>query len=308
MRALLVVNPTATGTTPRGREVLISALGNDLKLDVARTAHRGHAAELARQAALDGLDVVVAMGGDGTVNEVVNGLLAHGPGPHVPDLGIVPGGSANVLARALGLPTDPVDATGALLDALRQDRRRVLGLGLADQRYFACSAGLGLDAEVIDVVERHRARGVVASPGLYVRSALRHFFVGTERRVPALTLHRPRADAVADLSLAIVANTAPWTYLGRRPVNPCPDASFDTGLDLLALRGLGVFAAVQAVRQVLSPNRRAPHGRRILHLHDLAELTLIARRPMALQLDGDHLGVRSRVTFRSAPRALRVLR
>ena len=107
MRALLVVNPVATSTSRRTREVLVSALERDLKLDVAHTTRRGHAAELARQARLDGLDLVVILGGDGTVNEVVNGLLDAGPHDGVPALGVVPGGGTNVFARALGLPAGP---------------------------------------------------------------------------------------------------------------------------------------------------------------------------------------------------------
>src|SRR2546423_13259499 len=111
MRALLVVNPKATATTTRMREVLVGALGRDLKLDVEETHRRGHARELGRQATEDGLDVVVALGGDGTVNEVVNGMLVHGPGLDVPSLAVVPGGSTNVFTRSLGLPQDPVEAT-----------------------------------------------------------------------------------------------------------------------------------------------------------------------------------------------------
>jgi hypothetical protein len=103
MRALLVVNPKATATTARARDVLAHALASETKLDVVHTNARGHAMELARQAAVDGLDLVVALGGDGTVNEVVNGLLTNGPGPGIPALAVVPGGSTNVFARALGL-------------------------------------------------------------------------------------------------------------------------------------------------------------------------------------------------------------
>ena len=108
MRALLVVNPKATATTARARDVLAHALASETKLDVVHTKARGHARELARQAAVDGLDLVVALGGDGTVNEVVNGLLTDGPGPGVPALAVVPGGSTNVFAGALGLPESPV--------------------------------------------------------------------------------------------------------------------------------------------------------------------------------------------------------
>ena len=119
MRALLVVNPMATATTERMRDVLTHALASETKLDVVQTQARGHATSLAREAVADRLDVVVALGGDGTVNEVVNGLLADGPAAGLPALAVVPGGNANVFARALGLPASPVEATGLLLDALR---------------------------------------------------------------------------------------------------------------------------------------------------------------------------------------------
>ena len=120
MRALLVVNPAATTTSARTRDVLIHALASELKLEVATTEYRGHARDLGRRAAESGeIELVVALGGDGTVNEVVNGLLHDGPDPEgLPRLAVVPGGSTNVFARALGLPNDAVEATGALLDAL----------------------------------------------------------------------------------------------------------------------------------------------------------------------------------------------
>ena len=97
MRALLVVNPKATTTSGRTKDVLAHALASDLKLEVVATMYRGHARDLARDAAASGtVDLVVALGGDGTVNEVVNGLLAEGPSEHLPRLAVVPGGSTNV--------------------------------------------------------------------------------------------------------------------------------------------------------------------------------------------------------------------
>src|SRR3954451_21074248 len=119
MRALLVANPAATTTTRKVRDVLVRALSSELKVDVAETTHRGHGRELAAQAAAEGIDVVVTLGGDGTVNEAVNGLLAGGPGPQGPTLAVVPGGSTNVFSRALGRSRDPVEATGEILDSLR---------------------------------------------------------------------------------------------------------------------------------------------------------------------------------------------
>jgi diacylglycerol kinase family enzyme len=305
MRALLVVNPKATATTARARDVLAHALASETKLDVVHTNARGHATQLARQAAVDGLDLVVALGGDGTVNEVVNGLLAEGPGPGVPALAVVPGGSTNVFARALGLPESPIEATGDLLETLRVDRRRTLGLAQADDRWFTFCAGLGLDATVVRRTDHRRAKGRKATPALFVTEAVTEFFTHARGREPQLTLTRPGAEP-EQLGLALVCNTAPWTYLGRRPVLPCPQASFDTGLDLFGLRQLGALSTLRYLRQILSPRPRL-RGRHVLSLHDLTEFTLTAATALPFQIDGDDLGERTSVTFRSVPRALDVL-
>lgn len=306
MRALLVVNPSATATTTRSRDVLTRALGSELKLDVVETRRRGHATELARQAAADGLDVVVALGGDGTVNEVVNGLLADGPSSSTPKLAVVPGGSANVFARILGQSRSPVEATSDILDALRAGRFRTIGLGRADDRWFTVAAELGLGAEVVRMVEERRRLGRRATPSLYVRSTLRRFYGGTDRRRPALTLRVPGAEPVTGLFLAVVSNTAPWTFLGERACNPSPEASFDTGLDVLALRRLRTAGTVRTVAQTLSASPD-PRGRDVVRLRDLDELELVASRPTAFEVDGDYLGERRSVRLRSVPSALNVV-
>lgn len=306
MRALLVVNPKATTTTERGRDLLARALRTEVELTVEYTRRRGHAAALARQARERRLDVVVTLGGDGTVNEVVNGLLAKGPGSDVPALAVVPGGSTNVFARALGLPKDWTEGTGVILEALQAGRVRTIGLGRAEGRYFTFCAGFGLDAEVVRKVERARLRGKVSTPGLYVRSTVAQFFLETERRTPLITLETPGELAEPDLATVIVQNTAPWTYLGDRAINPCPEASFDLGLDLMALRALHVGATAKAVAQILSP-RPNPRGRQVVRRHNLAEFTLRAARPLAFQVDGDYLGEKSKIAFSAVRDALRVL-
>jgi diacylglycerol kinase family enzyme len=308
MRAMLVVNPRATSTSPRALRVLVAALESDLKLEVEHTRHRGHATELARQARLDGLDVVVVLGGDGTVNETVNGLLEDGPNGSVPDLAVVPGGSTNVFARALGLPHDPIEATGAVLAALRCNRRRPVSLGRADDRWFTFCAGLGLDAEVVEKIENRRETGLRPTPGRFIRSAVSHFFTSTDRRRPALSVERPDGPREEGLHLAIVANSNPWTYLGSRPVRPTPKASFDTGLDLYGLRRLGTLGTLRQVGQIVGPARsEGPHGRHVVGLHDEPAFTVLASRPVAFQLDGEALGRRTQVAFRCQPAALRVV-
>jgi diacylglycerol kinase family enzyme len=305
MRALLVVNPKATTFSARVRDVLAHALASETRLDLVETKARAHAVELAAAATQDGYDVVVALGGDGTVNEVVNGLLAAGPGPQVPALAVVPGGNANVFARALGLPADPVEATGHLLGALREERRRPLSLGRADDRWFTFCAGLGLDAEVVRGVEQRRARGARATPGLFVRTGVEHFFRSRERRDVPMVLEVEGREPQR-LGLALVCNTDPWTYLGTRPVRPCPTASFDAGLDLFGLRSLPTVATLRHLRQILAAEPR-PRGRRVVQVHDARELVLSAVRPLPLQVDGDDLGDTDRVVLRSVPDAVQVV-
>jgi diacylglycerol kinase family enzyme len=165
---MLVVNPKATATTERQRDVLTRALGSDLKLDVIQTTHRGHAIELGRQAVSDGVDLVVILGGDGTINEIINGLLGSGPwqgsNPDTPALAVVPGGSTNVFSRSLGVARDPVVATSELLEALRAGRSRRIGLGRVDDRWFTFTAGLGIDADAVRRVEIARTKGKSPTP------------------------------------------------------------------------------------------------------------------------------------------------
>jgi diacylglycerol kinase family enzyme len=315
MRALLVVNPKATTTSERSRDVLVRALRSAVKLEVEYTTRRGHAATLARAAAESGVDVVVTLGGDGTINEAVNGLMSArvaldgvaGPRAQaLPALAVVPGGSTNVFARALGMPRDWVDGTSVILDALRDGRHRVIGLGRADDRYFTFAAGVGLDAAVVRRVEQARLRGRKSTPSLYFRSIVGQFLVGEDRKSPPLSIERPGEPAEAELGSVIVQNTAPWTYLGDRPINPSPSASFDRGLDIVALRRLAVVSTSRSLAQ-LATRKGDLHGKQVLQLHDQDEFTVIATRPQAFQLDGDYLGERQKVHFVSVPEALRVI-
>lgn len=310
-RSLLVVNPSATTTSSRTRDVLIAALSRDLDVEVLTTQGRGHATEAAHKAAADGVDVVIALGGDGTINEVVNGLLADAPAERpagsVPVLGIVPGGSANVLARTLGLPRDPVEATGALIAALRDNTMRTLGLGRVGERWFTFSAGMGVDAEVVQAVEQRRVAGARSTPMLWVRTAARGVLFGTDRRSPGLVVQELDGDvAVSGVFLVIVSNTAPWTYLGRRPVNPSPLSSFDTGLDLLGFRTLRTLPTLIAAGQMIW-SATGPTSRRAVRLTDSRGFRVTASRPVACQVDGDYLGDLEQAVFRAVPAALNVL-
>ncbi|WP_045876272.1 diacylglycerol kinase family protein [Pseudofrankia sp. DC12] len=329
MRGLLVVNPAATTTTERVRDVLVTALSADLAVETVITKGRGHAAELAQRATETGIDVVITLGGDGTVNEVANGLLRDGPNPDAPALAVVPGGSTNVFARALGYSASPVEATGELLAHLREGTSRRVGLGHArwsDQsRWFTFCAGMGLDAEVVGRVERKRSGGRGNSAGLFLRSGVARYSAGAGRGHPRITLDvEPDRTATApaaegppagedaatgpdrELDVVVVCNTVPWTYLGDRPVRACPEASFDTGLDVLGLRRLHLSSLLRVTSQMLT-GERGPHGRNMLLEHDLDVIRLRATPQAPFQMDGEYLGQHAEVTLTSHPAALRVI-
>ncbi|CAO5249923.1 diacylglycerol/lipid kinase family protein [Frankia sp. AgKG'84/4] len=346
MRGLLVVNPVATTTTERVRDVLASALAADLVLDTVVTKGRGHGVELGARAVELGVDVVIALGGDGTVNEVVNGMVHNGPIADGPAFAVVPGGSTNVFVRALGYSASPVEATGELLDALRAGRSRQISLGEAvygdERRWFTFCFGVGLDARVVDRVERRRSGGRRNSPGLFLRTAAVQVARGTGRGSPTIELETTAAhsdvpgqrdgtnddlaaaqrlapadpagppgeatdsDADRQIALGIVCNTRPWTYLHSRPVLACPDASFDTGLDLLALRRVRMSSVLRTGRQILASDG-APHGRNVVSRHDAATMRFRSEVPIPLQMDGEYLGESDEVLLTHHPRVLRVI-
>jgi diacylglycerol kinase family enzyme len=224
-----------------------------------------------------------------------------------PLIAIIPGGGANVLARSLGLPVDAAAAIRQLREALEAGRSRTIGLGLAGDRYFTFSAGLGWDAEVVGEVDRLRAEGHRESPALFLRTMLRTYYRSTERRRPALTLERDGGPPVSDLFMTIITNRSPWTYLNSRAVLPVPRPDFSSGLDVLAMRRLRLLRLVAVVGQMLYIRSRPPRGRDLLAVLGSETLTVRSARPIAFQVDGEYLGETEAVKFQFVPHSLRIV-
>jgi diacylglycerol kinase family enzyme len=313
VRAVLIVNPNATSTTAAGRDLLAHALESRVELTVAHTDHRGHATEIARDAARDGIDLVIVHGGDGTVNEVVNGVLGEPgrvPRGHVPAVGVVPGGSANVFARSLGIHPDPTEATNQLIDLLGEYRGtrcwRRIGLMDCQERWAVFTAGVGVDGEVVAAVEAQRKKGRKVTMSRYVRSAV-PAVLRSARREPALTLHLPDREPISGVHLVFVSNSSPWTYANGRPVWTNPGATFETGLGVFATTSMNPLANLRLVRQMLSrrPRLKAKH----LIRHDNLPWLRVScgQHPVATQIDGEYVGMRDAMTFRAVPDALGVV-
>lgn len=319
VRALLIVNPRATTTTKPVLDTIVSTLATQAEIEVVETRHRGDAREIAARAAGEGWGALLVLSGDGTINEVVNGLMDkaairagqlppdRGAPGQLPAIGALPGGNANVFTRDLGVPADPVAAVQVIAARLGAGTTRTIGLGLAGDRYFTFNAGLGWDAEVVRGVEEQRAQGRPASTGLYIRTALRQYYRHTDRRHPELTVVAADGTQIGPVALAIISNTTPWSYAGQRPISPTPAASFDTGLDAFMLRRLRTISTLNAMRQMARRAGRPLTGKYVVSLHDQAEITVRSGKPVALQVDGDYVGDAESVTFRSVPSALRVI-
>ena len=313
-RGLLIANPNATSTSPGLRDVITRALRHDVDLDVVTTTHRGHAQQLA--AGSTGIDVLVTLGGDGTINEAVNGMLGTGR-TDLPMLATIPGGSANVMARALGFPNDALEATGMILESLRTDATHDIGLGNAQyialesgrdcSHWFTINAGVGLDADVIAAMEAQRGTGKAASGTRYAWTAAQEYFREFGRRGRPLSLKPPGEEPVEGLAMAIIQNTSPWTFFGSFPINPCPRASFHLGLDVFAPHSLGPLSTTRYGLRMLRGSRAGAVPGRLTLLHDQAAFTIWSQEPINLQLDGDSMGPVDRVFFRYAPHALRIV-
>jgi diacylglycerol kinase family enzyme len=301
MRVVLLANPGATRFTPRLRDRVAGLLAAEHDLELVMTKHAGQATELARAAAVGGAEVVAVLGGDGTVNEVVNGIRGAAVA-----LGLLGGGKANVFTRGLGLPDDTLPATTRLLELLRDGSRRRISLGLAEGRCFTFGAGLGVDGAIVREVERRRRAQQFYGDHTYVAAGLKTLLVGYDRRRPHLRVHLPGGRPPLTGFFALVANGDPYTYLRRLPFRPTPQACWEGGLDLLLAQTMSARAITRALGGMLSRRPRAAYAGFPV-LHDQAGFCLESDVPLPFQLDGEYLGDRARVDFQSLDGALEVV-
>jgi diacylglycerol kinase family enzyme len=302
-RMLVIVNPYATTMSDRLKGLVVYALQGRYEVEAVDTQRQGHATELCREAAAEGYDVVVAFGGDGTVNEIVNGLA----GTATP-LSVLPGGATNVYVRMLGIPHDVVDATEHLLALADDWRPRAIDAARVNERWFAFSAGAGLDASVVERVDRHPQLKARYGPWFYASSAIALFL---ERYVvnPPRVAVEVAGSTVEGVS-CMVQNAQPYTFFGRRPVTLAAGAQIDSG-DLSGAvleRASPIDVPSVGYRAV---SRRATVGghRRVTAFDGVSELRVrsVDHRPVPLQVDGDYIGEETEAVFSVLPGGLSVI-
>lgn len=302
MRVLLIVNAFASSVTARSMVVIRKAFSADHDVTMVETSRRGHATRLALGAANEGYDVVVVMGGDGTLNEAANGLMGTDTA-----LATLPGGSTNVFARTIGLPNDPIEATGVLLDALAAESIRSVGLGAVNGRGFLFHTGLGFDAAVVEQVERRSSLKRYAGHPLFVYAGFATWFRHYDHSRPRMAVRLGDGRTVDDAYLTIVLNTSPYTYLGNRGLDLTPEATLDTGLSVVVVRTMDFLKTLSLVASGIGSGRLLRSSRHALVAHDLDHIEVEGHGPFPYQVDGDFLGHAESLTFEHRPDALRLV-
>ncbi len=285
MKIVLIANASASSVTARTRVVIQKALSADHDVELKETARRGHATRLAKGAAAQGADVVVVLGGDGTLNEAANGVVGTQTA-----LAPLPGGSTNVFARTLGLPDDPVHATAVTLEALDSGSIRSIGLGAANSRYFLFHCGMGYDAAVVAQVEKRGQLKRWAGHSLFAFSAidtwLRHF----DRKSPHFSVRFTDGTSIDDGYFAIALNTDPYTYLGGRPFSVAPEATLDRPMSIVTVRSMNAYRIARLASSTLRSSEGVSTGRGIDVRPDVYNAHVSSEEPFPYQLDGDYLG------------------
>ncbi len=302
-RMLIIVNPYATTVSDRLKNLVVYALRGRYEVDAIDTNARGHATELSREAAREGYDVVVAFGGDGTVNEAANGLA----GSDTP-LCCLPGGRANVYCRILGIPNDLVDATEHLLLMADDWRPRRVDIGVVNDRVFVFSAGAGLDASVVEQVDAHPHLKARFGEWYYTWTGVRTF---TRRYL----LHPPRLEAqIGETTIpgvtVIVQNATPYTFFGNRPVEMGEGATLDSGdLAGVVLDRARPIDVPTIIARALSRNLRVSRHRHVHSFSGAHGLVVRSRdeRPLPLQVDGDYIGESDEAVFGVHPNGIAVV-
>ncbi len=337
-RMLIIVNPYATTVSENLRHLVVHALQGRYEVDAVDTQARGHATELCREAAHEGYDVVVAFGGDGTVNEAANGLIGS-PTP----LTCLPGGSANVFGKMLGIPGELVDATEHLLGLVDDWQPRKVDIGVVNGRCFAFSSGLGIDASVVQRVDSNPRLKARYGPWFFTWAAVatftRRYLLHPPRLVVDVEMgeegsremgeecppgaegspreaegapgtERKRKQVRLDGVTAVVQNGSPFTYFQNRPIEIAEDATLDCGtLSGCVLHRARPIDMPFIAWRAFSRRARLARHRHITPFSGVRELVVRSadERPLPLQVDGDYLGEVDEARYSIVAQALNVV-
>jgi diacylglycerol kinase family enzyme len=308
-RMLIIVNPYATTVSDRLKNLVVYALQARYEVEAVDTEAAEHAIEIGREARTGGYDIVVAFGGDGTLNEVANGLA----GTDVP-VSVLPGGSTNVVCRTLGIPNDVVDATEHLIGLADDFRPRKIDLGRCNGRHFVFACGVGLDATVVKRVDAHPRLKARARQWYYTWAAISAFYRHYLRDPVRLELGID-GETLEGVT-AIAQNSDPFTYFANIPIRICEDIGLDDGtISMALLRRAKQRDMLPIASRVLGERLHAARHRQIDEFDDVTRASVRSismdedglARPFPVQVDGDYIGEYTELDFSVEPGALTIV-
>ncbi len=302
MRILLIVNTAASSFSARKRVVIQKALGSDHEVEVVETVRGGHATRLARAAAHEGADVVAVLGGDGTLNEAANGLVGTDTA-----LAPLPGGSTNVYARTIGVTNDAVEATGQLLASLERESYRRVGLGKVEDRYFMFHCGIGFDAAVVARVEARRNLKRLAPHPVFAATAIDSWFRTYDHKAGRFVVELDDGTTIAGGTMAIVAQTTPYTYVGSRPIVLTPRAGLDRALSVAVVKAHRAVPMMGLAGRAIIGQHGLGRTHAAIVRDEVAGLTITAADPIPHQVDGEYLGESTRLRLEHHPACLTIV-
>jgi diacylglycerol kinase family enzyme len=306
---LIIVNPYATTVSDRLKNLVVYALQARYEVEAVDTEAAEHAIEIGREARTGGYDIVVAFGGDGTLNEVANGLA----GTSVP-VSVLPGGSTNVVCRTLGIPNDVVDATEHLIGLADDFRPRKIDLGRCNGRHFVFACGVGLDATVVKRVDAHPRLKAQASQWYYTWAAISAFYRHYLRDPVRFELEVD--DETFEGVTAIAQNSDPFTYFANIPIRICEDIGLDDGtISMALLRRAKQRDMLPIASRVLGKRLHVAKHRQIDEFDDVTRASVRSistdgdgvPRPFPVQVDGDYIGEYAELDFSVEPGALTIV-
>jgi diacylglycerol kinase family enzyme len=308
-RMLIIVNPYATTVSDRLKNLVVYALQARYEVEAVDTEAAEHAIEIGREAQHGDYDIVVAFGGDGTLNEVANGLA----GTNVP-VSVLPGGSTNVVCRTLGIPNDVVDATEHLIGLADDFRPRKIDLGRCNGRHFVFACGVGLDATVVKRVDAHPRLKTRARQWYYTWAAVTGFYRHYLRDPVQLELE---VDGERHVSVtAIAQNSDPFTYFADIPIRICEEIGLADGrLSMAVLQRAKQRDMLPIATRVLSRSLHVAKHRQIETFEGIGTAAVRSistdedeqLRPFPVQVDGDYIGEYTNLDFSVDPGALTIV-
>ena len=288
------MNPVASRANARTLEQAIAAL-EPCSVEVVTTERSGQAGDLARESVDLGHDAVVVLAGDGTANDVLNRV-----GMEIP-VGLLPAGGTSVL------PNHVREAAEKVCEAAIARRTRTIALGAINGRRFAFAAGVGFDADVVRRVDAAgRAGGRRPGDTWFAMQAVRTLAEGRYRR-PLLTVEIPGSEPIRGASV-LIANTHPWSYVGKRPMHVADRATFDGGLNLVIPSDFRRRHAMRLFRYAFLTGKHADdHDKNVRYVHDVEEAVIRCDAPLPAEVDGDDIGDLTEARLTVVQRGARLL-